>query len=74
MAHGLPAPAPGTVSVALHHKICHTLGGAFDLSHADVHCVMLPYTAAFNGEAAPEAMRHVAEALGAEEAPARSTI
>jgi alcohol dehydrogenase class IV len=65
----LASTCAGTVGVALHHKICHTLGGAFDLSHADVHCVMLPYTAAFNGEAAPEAMRHVAEALGAEEAP-----
>ena len=30
---------------------------------------MLPYTAAFNGEAAPEAMRRVARALGADEAP-----
>ena len=65
----LASTCAGTVGVALHHKICHTLGGAFDLSHADVHCVMLPYTAAFNGEAAPEAMRRVAEALGAEEAP-----
>ena len=59
----------GTVGMGMHHKICHTLGGAFDLNHADVHCVMLPYTAAFNGEAAPEAMRRVARALGADEAP-----
>jgi alcohol dehydrogenase class IV len=37
----------GSVSMAVHHKICRTIGGAFDLSHADVHRVMLPYTAAF---------------------------
>ena len=49
--------------------VCATLGGAFDLNHADLHCLMLPYTAAFNGEAAQETMRRVAQALGAEEAP-----
>src|SRR5262249_49370800 len=29
----------GTVSMGIHHKLCHTLGGMFDLSHADVHAV-----------------------------------
>ncbi|MBA1914322.1 iron-containing alcohol dehydrogenase, partial [Escherichia coli] len=38
----------GTVGMALHHKICHTLGGSFDTPHAETHAVMLPHTAAFN--------------------------
>lgn len=59
----------GNVGMALHHKICHTLGGSFDLPHADCHCLMLPYTAAYNQPAAAEAMSRVARALGAENAP-----
>ena len=59
----------GTVQMALHHKLCHTLGGAFDLRHADTHAVLLPYTAAFNRDFAPGAMRSAARALGAEDAP-----
>ena len=32
----------------LHHKICHVLGGTFDLPHAETHAVVLPYVLAFN--------------------------
>ena len=53
------------VNVALHHKLCHTLGGSFNLPHADVHTVVLPHAIAFNAEAAPEAMRRIVRALGA---------
>lgn len=42
----------GAVGMALHHKICHTLGGSFDTPHAETHAVMLPHTAAFNAAAA----------------------
>lgn len=59
----------GSVGMALHHKICHTLGGAFNLDHAGIHCLMLPYSAAYNRDAAPEAMRRAARALGVEDAP-----
>jgi len=58
----------GAVGMALHHKLCHTLGGAFDLPHAPTHSVILPYAAAYNAEAAPEAMARIARALGAEDA------
>src|SRR3546814_8610787 len=27
----------GAASVALHHKLCHTLGGTFDMPHAQTH-------------------------------------
>ena len=59
----------GTVGMALHHKICHTLGGTFNLDHAGIHCLMLPYSAGYNRDAAPDAMRRAARALGAEDAP-----
>jgi len=50
--------------MSLHHKLCHTLGGSFNLPHAEVHTVILPQVAAFNGEAASGAMARVAGALG----------
>jgi len=58
----------GATSMSIHHKLCHTLGGTFNLPHAEVHTVILPHAAAFNREAAPEAMRVAAEALGVDDA------
>lgn len=49
----------------LHHKICHKLGGAFDLPHAETHSVVLPHVVAFQQPAAAELMDRVAAALGA---------
>jgi len=54
----------GAVGMALHHKLCHTLGGTFDLPHAGTHTVILPHAVAYNAAAAPEAMERVARALG----------
>ena len=42
--------------MALHHKLCHTLGGSFDLPHAETHAVVLPHAAAYNATAAAEAL------------------
>jgi maleylacetate reductase len=53
----------GTVGMSLHHKLCHTLGGSFDLPHAETHTVILPHAAAFNSVAAPEALGRAAGAL-----------
>jgi alcohol dehydrogenase class IV len=60
----------GHVGMALHHKLCHTLGGSFNLPHAEVHTVVLPHALAYNAEAAPQAMARIARALGAQSAPA----
>lgn len=60
----------GNVSMALHHKLCHTLGGSFNLPHAQTHTVVLPHALAYNEAAAPEAMRGIAAALGGDRAPA----
>jgi alcohol dehydrogenase class IV len=59
----------GSVGMALHHKLCHTLGGTFDLPHAETHTVVLPHAAAYNAPAAPQAMARAARALGVEHAP-----
>jgi maleylacetate reductase len=58
----------GTVGMALHHKLCHTLGGSFELPHAETHTVILPHAAAFNQIAAPKALERVARALGVDRA------
>jgi maleylacetate reductase len=55
----------GATSTGLHHKLCHVLGGMFDLVHADTHSVVLPHAVAFNSPALPDEMRRLADALGA---------
>ncbi|MGV2292534.1 maleylacetate reductase [Trinickia sp. YCB016] len=59
----------GAVGMALHHKLCHTLGGTFNLPHAQTHAAMLPHTAHYNHTAAPQALARVARALGGSDAP-----
>src|SRR5258708_34569287 len=56
--------------MALHHKLCHALGGSFDLRHAETHTVILPHVAAFNQSAAPKALERVARALDVDSAGA----
>jgi maleylacetate reductase len=53
--------------MALHHKLCHTLGGSFNLAHAETHTVILPHAAHYNRDAAPEAMKRIARALAADD-------
>lgn len=55
----------GSVGMSLHHKLCHTLGGSFNMPHAQTHTVILPHALAYNASFAPEAMRRIAGALGA---------
>ncbi len=59
----------GAVGMALHHKVCHVLGGTFGLQHAQTHAAVLPHIAGYNAPAAPEAMGRVARALGVPDAP-----
>lgn len=58
----------GSVGMAIHHKICHTLGGTFDLNHANVHSLMIAYSTAYNRDDAPDAMEAIKRALGAQDA------
>ncbi|MCV3211344.1 maleylacetate reductase [Mesorhizobium sp. YC-39] len=54
----------GTVGMALHHKLCHTLGGSFDLPHAETHAILLPHSVAHNASAAAEALKPIANLFG----------
>lgn len=58
-----------TTSVALHHKLCHVLGG-LGLPHAETHSIVLPHAMHYNEPAAHEAMGRVAKAIGAVDAAA----
>jgi maleylacetate reductase len=58
----------GTVGMALHHKLCHALGGSFGLPHAETHAIVLPHATAYNAPAAPAAMVRVTQALGTDDA------
>jgi alcohol dehydrogenase class IV len=56
--------------MSLHHKLCHTLGGSFDLPHAETHAAVLPHALAYNAPAVPEVMERLAEHLGSQPAQA----
>ncbi len=58
----------GTVGMALHHKLCHVLGGSFDLPHAETHTVVLPHALAYNAPAVPQVMERLRGVLGADPA------
>ena len=60
----LAAVAFASAGSGMHHKICHVLGGMFDLPHAQTHAVVLPHVLAFNARSAPEAERRIAAAFG----------
>jgi alcohol dehydrogenase class IV len=51
------------VGMALHHKLCHTLGGTFNLPHAQTHTVVLPHALAYNAPGSAQAMAHIAASL-----------
>lgn len=57
----------GSVGMALHHKLCHTLGGMFDLPHAETHAVILPHALAYNAADIPDAMTSLRRALSSDD-------
>ncbi|KAH6685498.1 putative maleylacetate reductase [Plectosphaerella plurivora] len=60
----------GSVGMALHHKLCHTLGGTFGLPHAETHTIVLPHALAYNAPKVPEAMATLAAVLPGSEGDA----
>jgi maleylacetate reductase len=56
--------ALGQVSMALHHKLAHVLGGSFGMPHAETHAILLPHTTAFNAVAVPDLLAPIADAFG----------
>ncbi|SDC02222.1 maleylacetate reductase [Cupriavidus sp. YR651] len=64
----------GNVGMALHHKLCHTLGGSFNLPHAETHTIVLPHAMAYNAAAAPEAMARIQRAIGVTDVSAPAAL
>ena len=60
----LCATCLGRGSVALHHKLCHVLGGTFNLPHAETHAIVLPHALAYNEPEIPGTMARLRRALG----------
>ncbi|WP_136637739.1 maleylacetate reductase [Pseudooceanicola onchidii] len=54
----------GAVAMSLHHKLCHTLGGGFDMPHAETHAILIPHTAAYNAAAAGDRLAPAAALFG----------
>jgi maleylacetate reductase len=59
--------ALGSAGMALHHKLCHVLGGSFNLPHAETHSIVLPHAVRYN-QAASDAMKRIERAIGASDA------
>lgn len=59
--------ALGNSGMGIHHKLCHTLGGTFNLPHAETHTIVLPHALAYNQAAAPVAFERMSRALRATE-------
>jgi len=53
----------GHVGMSVHHKLCHVLGGTFNLPHAETHTIVLPHALAYNAPKIPEALSRIARAL-----------
>jgi alcohol dehydrogenase class IV len=53
----------GSTAMSLHHKLCHTIGGSFNLPHAETHTILLAHALAYNAPAVPVAMEQIASAL-----------
>lgn len=66
----LAAAAFASAGSGIHHKICHVLGGAYDLPHAETHAVILPHALALIAPAEPEAIARIAAALAGPDVPA----
>ncbi|GJJ10562.1 hypothetical protein Clacol_004789 [Clathrus columnatus] len=58
----------GLVGMSVHHKLCHVLGGTFNLPHAETHTIVLPHALSYNAPNIPDVMKRIANALGQEDA------
>jgi len=64
----LAGAALAAAGVGVHHQLCHLLGGAYRLPHAELHAVVLPHAVRFVAPAARPQVARLAGALGVEDA------
>ena len=60
----LAGAALGVGTTGIHHRLCHTLGGSFNMPHAETHTIILPHTVAFNSSYVNEQTKRLARAMG----------
>lgn len=53
----------------VHHKFCHVLGGSYDLPHAELHSILLPYTTAILADVNPDLAKKIASTLAVDDLP-----
>ena len=63
----LSATCLGLVGMSVHHKLCHVLGGTFNLPHAETHTIVLPHALAYNAPFVPDALKKLGRALDTED-------
>jgi maleylacetate reductase len=63
----LAGAAMAAAGVGLHHQLCHLLGGAYRLPHAELHAAVLPHAVRFVAPAARPQLARLAGALGVDD-------
>jgi maleylacetate reductase len=63
----LAGAALATAGVGIHHQLCHLLGGAYRLPHAELHAVVLPHAVHFVAPAARPQLARLAAGLEVED-------
>jgi alcohol dehydrogenase len=53
-----------SVSMGLHHGLCHVLGGTANVPHGIANSIMLPHAIRFNADATAPLLSPAAEAMG----------
>lgn len=49
--------------MSLHHRLCHTLGGTFNLPHSETHTIVLPHALSYLTPNIPQALVRLAQVL-----------
>ena len=63
----LAGAALAAAGVGIHHQLCHLLGGAYRLPHAELHAVVLPHAVRFVAPAARPQLARLAGSLGVDD-------
>ena len=53
-----------SVTMGLHHGLCHVLGGTANIPHGIANCIILPHAMRFNADTTAAQLLPAAEALG----------
>ena len=56
--------ALASVSMGLHHGLCHVLGGSANIPHGIANCIILPHAMRFNADVSAPLMLPAAAAMG----------